>query len=118
MYPNTIEPTRLLPRQTRLIHASEGMRLQVVKGRFWLTQPNATQDFFLGPGDTIDLLQDWVLISADTELKSSMESFDNYSAYLLVPLVQRAPWPATWALMRRLGYRLGRWLGSSAAITF
>ena len=51
MHPTTAQPTRLLPRQTRLIHASSGVRLRVVSGRLWLTQPNVAQDLFLGPGD-------------------------------------------------------------------
>ena len=38
MHPTTAQPTRLLPRQTRLIHANTGVRLRVVSGRLWLTQ--------------------------------------------------------------------------------
>ena len=81
MHPTTAQPTRLLPRQTRLIHASTGLRLRVVSGRLWLTQPNVAQDLFLGPGATIDLLQDWVVIGADAE------PGPGHSEYLVTPLV-------------------------------
>jgi Protein of unknown function (DUF2917) len=85
----TPQPTRLFPLQTRLIHASAGMRLRVVSGRLWLTQPNVAQDLFLGPGSVIDLLQDWVVIGADAEPAGTHK--DLYSEYLLVPLVEPAP---------------------------
>ena len=88
-------PTRLLPQQTRLIHASEGMRLRVVAGRIWLTQPNMAQDLFLGPGDVVDLMQDWVVVGADAAAGSAAASA--YSAYELQPLVARQP--------RRSGFR-------------
>ena len=65
MHPTTAQTTRLLPRQTRLIHASHGMRLRVVSGRLWLTQPGASQDVFLTAGDALELTQDWVVIEAD-----------------------------------------------------
>ena len=89
MHTPIAQPTRLLPRQTRLVHASEGLRLRVVSGRLWLTQPNAAQDLFLGPGDVIDLLQDWVVIGADAEPAATRQ--DLYSAYTLTPLVEPAP---------------------------
>lgn len=82
--------TRLFPRQTRLIHAREGLRLRVVSGRLWLTQPSAAQDLFLRPGDCIDLLQDWVVIGADAEPRSGEQSPERYSAYELHPLVAPA----------------------------
>lgn len=85
------QPTRLFPLQTRLIHASEGLRLRVVSGRLWLTQPDAAQDLFLGPGDVIDLLQDWVVIGADAEPASTRP--ECYSEYQLTPLVEPSP---TW----------------------
>ena len=87
----TPPPTRLLPPQTRVIHASEGMRLRVVAGRLWLTQPNVAQDLFLGPGDVVDLMQDWVVIGADAGNGSTDPAA--YSAYELRPLV--APQPRT-----------------------
>ena len=82
----TPQPTRLFPLQTRVIHASAGMRLRVVSGRLWLTQPNVAQDLFLGPGSVVDLLQDWVVIGADAEPAATHK--DLYSEYLLVPLVE------------------------------
>ncbi|MBW8314472.1 MAG: DUF2917 domain-containing protein [Hydrogenophaga sp.] len=78
MHP-TAQPTRLLPRQTRMIDASAGMRLRVVSGHFWLTQPNAAQDLFLGPGASIDLLQDWILIGADAGPRPGAEAPGSYS---------------------------------------
>lgn len=81
--------TRLFPLQTRVIHASVGMRLRVVSGRLWLTQPNMAQDLFLGPGAVIDLLQDWVVIGADAEPSNTPQA--HYSEYQLMPLVAPAP---------------------------
>lgn len=60
-----IAPTRLLPGQARTLHAGQGMRLQVLAGRLWLTQPGASQDVFLTAGDALELTQDWVVIEAD-----------------------------------------------------
>ena len=103
MHTTNAQTTRLLPRQTRLIHASHGVRLRVVSGRLWLTQPNVAQDLFLGPGATIDLLQDWVVIGADAEPGPS------HSEYLVTPLVAPAPrrnWSAAvWRALRRLAGR-------------
>ena len=109
MHPTTAQPTRLLPRQTRLIHASTGVRLRVVSGRLWLTQPNVAQDLFLGPGATIDLLQDWVVIGADAEPRRPEDAPSCYSEYLLTPLVAPVPrrdWgAAVWRALRRLAGR-------------
>jgi Protein of unknown function (DUF2917) len=115
MHTNTAQPTRLLPRQTRLIHASNGVRLRVVSGRLWLTQPNVAQDLFLGPGATIDLLQDWVVIGADAEPRSPEGSPDPYSEYQLVPLVQPSTRPSAWVMLWRMGARLGRRVRASAS---
>lgn len=107
MHPTTAQPTRLLPRQTRLIHASTGVRLRLVSGRLWLTQPNAAQDLFLGPGATIDLLQDWVVIGADAEPGGLPGPC--HSEYLLTPLVEsarRRDWRA--AVCRALRRLAGR----------
>lgn len=60
-----IAPTRLLPGQARTLHTAQGMRLQVLGGRLWLTQPGASQDLFLTAGDSLTLSQDWVVIEAD-----------------------------------------------------
>lgn len=100
------QPTRLFPLQTRVIHASAGMRLRVVSGRLWLTQPNAAQDLFLGPGTTIDLLRDWVVIGADAMPDSPAR--DRYSEYLLMPRVEPAPRWTTVTLLARAARRVGR----------
>jgi hypothetical protein len=82
-------PTRLFPLQTRVIHASAGLRLRVVSGRLWLTQPNMAQDLFLGPGAVIDLQQDWVVIGADAEPAGTRPEL--YSEFVLTPLVEPTP---------------------------
>jgi Protein of unknown function (DUF2917) len=55
----------LLPGQTRVIHASSGLHLQVIRGRLWVTQPHCEQDLFLYAGQTLALQQDWIVIQAD-----------------------------------------------------
>ena len=89
MHTTTLPTTRLLPQQTRVIHASAGMRLRVVQGRLWLTQPDRAQDLFLGPGAVIDLQQDWVVIGADAEPAGTPP--EHYTEYQLIPLVEPAP---------------------------
>ncbi|MEZ5647161.1 MAG: DUF2917 domain-containing protein [Burkholderiaceae bacterium] len=94
----TSQPTRLYPLQTRVINAGAGMRVRVVSGRLWLTQPNASQDLFLGPGSSIDLLQDGVVIGADAETGGA--SKERYSEFLLTPLTAPAP-----GWLQRMGQR-------------
>lgn len=106
-------PTRLLPRQTRLIHAKEGMRLRVVAGRVWLTQPNLAQDLFLGPGDVVDLMQDWVVVEADAAAGAAEPSA--YSAYELRPLAERQPRVSRFQWFVEAVRRLRAWaLGASS----
>jgi hypothetical protein len=81
-------PTRLLPQQTRVINAHDGMRMRVICGRIWLTQPHVAQDLFLGPGSVIDLRQDWIVVGADAEPAGTRPEL--YSEYLLTPLVEPA----------------------------
>ncbi|MEZ5703547.1 MAG: DUF2917 domain-containing protein [Burkholderiaceae bacterium] len=95
-------PTRLLPQQTRLIHAKEGVRLRVVAGHLWLTQPNVAQDLFLGPGDSVDLKQDWVVVGADGAVRVGELMEASYSAYELQPLVALAPSARRFSLMQAL----------------
>jgi hypothetical protein len=104
MHSNTPQ-TRLLPCQTRLIHAQEGMRLRVVSGRLWLTQPNVAQDLFLGSGDCVDLMQDWVVIGADAVPRSENGATTAYSTYELQPLVAQVP---AGGLFRGLAVKLAR----------
>jgi Protein of unknown function (DUF2917) len=89
MYTTQPAPTRLLPQQTRVINASRGMRLRVVSGRVWLTQPHVAQDLFLGPGSVIDLRQDWIVVGADAEPAGTR--LELYSEYVLTPLFESAP---------------------------
>lgn len=67
--PSPSTPTLHLPaNQTRVIHAARhGVRLKVVAGRLWLTQPHARQDLMLRAGEEVDLLQDGVVIGTDAE---------------------------------------------------
>lgn len=96
MHTTAPSTTRLLPLQTRVIHCEEGMRLRVVSGRLWLTQPHAAQDLFLGPGDIVDLLQDWVVIGADAQPAPAAGAEPVYSVYQLTPQGAQAP-RTTWA---------------------
>lgn len=91
MYTTPSASTRLQPQQTRVIHASAGMRLRVVSGRIWLTQPQVAQDLFLGPGAVVDLQQDWVVVGADAEPAGTRPEL--YSEFVLTPLVEPVP---TW----------------------
>lgn len=92
-------PVRLLPGQTRPVHAHAGLRLRVLAGRLWLTQPHAAQDLFLGPGDQVDLLQDWVVIGADAGPAGAPGELG--SEYQLTPLVEPAPgWFQRWRKSR------------------
>ena len=51
--------------QPRLIDVRDGWHLKVLQGRIWLTQPGASQDLFLGVGDTVALRQAGVLLQAE-----------------------------------------------------
>ena len=58
--------THILPeRQTRIINASEGMRLTVHSGCLWLTRPGDSVDRFLTAGSSIDLHENQVVIQSD-----------------------------------------------------
>lgn len=106
------QPTRLFPLQTRVIHASAGMRLRVVSGRLWLTQPNMAQDLFLGPGAVVDLLQDWVVIGADAEPRPQNGGPEVYSEYQLVSLVPARPRPRLLVALQGVWAAAGRKLGA------
>ena len=73
----------LLPQQTRLINATEGLRLEVQSGCLWLTRPGDAVDRFLVAGDSMELHENGVLIQSDRHPGSS----DLQAArYALVPL--------------------------------
>lgn len=55
----------LLNRQTRMINASEGLRLEVQSGCLWLTRPGDAADHFLRAGASIELHEKLVLIQGD-----------------------------------------------------
>lgn len=102
----TAQPTRLLPRQIRVIHASEGVCLHAVSGRLWVTQPNAKQDLFLAAGDSVELWQNGVVIEADAGPGS-------VGSYVLSPLPAGAE-PRSWLLPSLLdAARLARRIASA-----
>jgi len=55
----------LMPQQSRMINATEGIRLEVRSGCLWLTRPGDAVDRFLVVGSTIDLHENQVLIQSD-----------------------------------------------------
>lgn len=73
----------LLARQTRMINASEGQRLEVHSGCLWLTRPGDAVDRFLVAGASIELFENQVLIQSDWHPANS----GPYAAhYRLTPL--------------------------------
>ena len=76
--------TRLLPRQTRVIHASEGLTIQVLQGRLWLTRPGDQTDRFLREGESLELTQDWVVVEADAAPSASHGQLEHAMTYRLV----------------------------------
>ena len=105
MYPQQPEPTVLLPRQTRLINAVGGYRLEVLGGGLWLTRPGDAVDRFLSAGSTIDLHEDRVLIQSDW---SPATTPAQPALYRLVPLHQEVPQARRASLLKRCGWLLLR----------
>lgn len=103
MYP-TPQPFFLLPRQTRMINASEGLRLQVLEGCLWLTRPGDATDRFLTAGSCIELHEDLVLIESDW---SPTQTPVHAAHYRLLPLSEAAH--ATYRPRKALAGLL-RWL--------
>ncbi len=102
-------PAVLPQRQTRVIHAKEGMRLQVLRGRLWLTQPGVAQDLFLGPGASIDLQRDWVVVQADAMPDVGAAACAEYRLQPLpAPASVSVPQPSRPALLRALFLVAGR----------
>lgn len=63
---NRIPPAfTLMPQQTRLINATEGLRLEVCSGCLWLTRPGDAVDRFLVAGAVLELHENHVLIQSD-----------------------------------------------------
>ncbi len=94
----------LLPRHTRMINASEGLRLHVLEGCLWLTRPGDASDRFLHAGSSIDLYQDLVLIESDW---NPAHTPAQAARYRLEPLTQaqRSTPVARPALLRWLAWR-------------
>jgi hypothetical protein len=63
--PHSPAPHVLLPRQSRLINASEGLTLEVTSGCLWLTRPGDSVDRFIVAGASIELHENLVLIQPD-----------------------------------------------------
>ena len=55
----------LQPRQSRLIDARAGLRLDVLSGCLWLTRPHDSVDRFLRAGASIELHDDQILIQSE-----------------------------------------------------
>lgn len=105
MYPQQATPSTLLPRQTRLINAREGFRLEVVGGGIWLTRPCDAVDRFLSAGATMDLHEERVLIQSDW---SPATTPAQPALYRLVPLKQKMPQTRRPHAIKRLGWLLLR----------
>jgi hypothetical protein len=63
--PKTVPALTLPDRQTRMINAAEGFRLEVLSGCLWLTRPSDSVDRFLAAGDSLELHEAQVLIQSD-----------------------------------------------------
>lgn len=62
----TLPPaTTLRPGQTRVINASEGVTIQVLQGRLWVTRPDDRQDHFLTSGQDMLLTDQLVVVEPD-----------------------------------------------------
>lgn len=82
---DTTAPHTLLPKQSRLINASEGSLLEVQSGCMWLTRPDDSVDRFLVAGTSIELHENFVLVQSD----SPGAAADTQSTrYWLTPLSQ------------------------------
>ena len=73
----------LLPQQTRMFNAGEGLHLEVLEGCLWLTRPGDEWDRFLNAGSGIALTQDRVLIQC---VPGTASSTCVAACYRLVPL--------------------------------
>ena len=102
MYP-TPPALTLMPKQSRMINATEGFRLEVRSGCLWLTRPSEPGDHFLVAGDAIELHDNHVLIQSDRHPGRS----DLMAAgYALVPLPVPSRVQPNRAPTRRLFSRL------------
>lgn len=73
----------LLPRQTRMINAVQGIRLEVRGGCLWLTRPGDGVDRFLVSGSMIELHESQVLIQCHQHPRGTPEQA---AQYVLMPL--------------------------------
>lgn len=55
----------LMPRQSRIINAEEGFRLEVTIGCLWLKRPGNLDNHFLVAGTAIELNETYVVIQSD-----------------------------------------------------
>jgi Protein of unknown function (DUF2917) len=93
-------PALTLPAcQTRMVNASQGLRLEVQSGCLWLTRPGDAVDRFLVAGASIELHENQVLIQAD---RNPCESAVVAARYALRPLLVSlaTPMPAAPAISR------------------
>ena len=94
--PTTVPALTLPDRQTRMINAAEGFRLEVLSGCLWLTRPSDSVDRFLVAGDSLELNEAQVLIQSD---RHPAQSSGVAASYRLEPLPGRlsVPVPVTMA---------------------
>lgn len=89
--PKTVPALTLPDRQTRMINATEGFRLEVLSGCLWLTRPSDSVDRFLVAGDSLELHEAQVLIQSD---RRAGQPTRLAATYRLEPLLCPAPVPS------------------------
>ena len=96
--PKTVPALTLPDRQTRMINAAEGFRLEVLSGCLWLTRPSDSVDRFLVAGDSLELHEAQVLIQSDRHpAKPALVA----ASYRLEPLLSTVSAPAAPAMTTR-----------------
>lgn len=86
--PTPLHTLTLLDRQTRMVNASEGLRLEVHSGCLWLTRPSDMVDRFLVAGASMELHENQVLIQSDRHPPGSPQTSAHFA---LVPLAVPLP---------------------------
>ena len=80
---HSVHTLTLPQRQTRMVNASEGLRLTVHSGCLWLTRPGDSVDRFLLAGASMELHENQVLIQSDRHPGASNSVA---ACYVLEPL--------------------------------
>ena len=103
----------LLPRQSRLINATEGMQLDVHSGCLWLTRPGDATDHFLVAGERMALHEKLVLIQSDRHPGASTLVAARYT---LVPLAAISRASAAMPASDKSSVAKLRWADPSACL--